>query len=161
MSKLQDLRRRSQSEAIMTKQDKFDQLLLELNAKPLNGTCEFILTNGTPPEWDVVIQEGGAKFFYSDGSDDIDGPKLIQLRSGGSYTFRSGHSNLCVKQVFLGITVRVPGEEDQTLTYATEIAPEGQCWIRQGVELGKKAAISEQDIARTGRTRLLQIKAAS
>jgi hypothetical protein len=127
-----------------------DDLMKRMSARIMNGTCEFVLRNSTPSNWRVRITEGGCKFFYSDGTSDIDGPKNLNLDSGDSYSFYSGDSTKCVKQCFLAITVNVPGEDDQTLTYTSEMAPDGECWLRNGVELGQKSAISEKDLSAKG-----------
>jgi hypothetical protein len=72
-------------------------LLGKLSAKPLNGICEFVLKNAKPPDWKLVITQGGAKFFYSDGTDYTDGPKPLSLQSGDSYSFYSNDDKKCVK----------------------------------------------------------------
>lgn len=136
-----------------------EDLVQRLKAKVLNGTCAFVLCNDTPEEWGVVVTEGGAKFFYSDGTDDTDGPKPLNLATGACYSFHSGESSKCVKQVFLAINVAVPGEAPQTMTYQTEMAPDGQCWVQQGVTLGQTAVISELKIGPRERTRLLTLQA--
>jgi hypothetical protein len=139
-------------------EDKIRDLVEKLRPKPLNGICEFVLKNGTPPEWGVVITQGGAKFFYSDGTDYTDGPKSLNLRSGDSYSFYSDDASKCVKQVFLAINVYVPGEGEQTEQGSTEMAEEGKCWTRLGLELGKRDIISEDEIGHgtIGQTLILE-----
>ncbi|MGK9234759.1 hypothetical protein KXS07_23630 [Inquilinus limosus] len=134
----------------MARQLDVDDLLERMSIKVLNGTCEFILVNNTPPDWRVRITEGGCKFFYSDGESDVDGPRNIMLDSGQSYAFHSGDRTKCVKQCFLAITLSAPGEGEQTKTYTSEMAPKDECWIRNGVELGPKLVMAEAELAKPG-----------
>jgi hypothetical protein len=142
----------------MAMADGKERLVERLKAKVLNGTCAFVLCNDTPEDWDVVVVEGGAKFFYSDSTDDTDGPKPLNLPTGACYSFFSGDSSKCVKQVFLAINVTVPGEGPQTMTYQTEMAPDGQCWVQQGVTLGQTDSINEAQIGPRSLTRLLSLQ---
>jgi hypothetical protein len=126
--------------------------------KLLNGVCTFVLANETPPEWEVTVIEGGAKFFNSDGTDYTDGPKALNVPSASSYTFASADPSKCVLQIFLAINVSVPGEAPQTMVYQTEMAPEGECWISQGVTLGQANAVAEGELTSSRRMPLLTLK---
>src|SRR3981081_3179946 len=124
----------------------------------LNGVCAFVLSNETPAEWNVTVIEGGAKFFNSDGTHYTDGPKAMNVPTGSSYTFVSADASKCVKQIFLAINVSVPGEAPQTMVYQTEMAPDGQCWISQGVTLGQANAVAEGELTSSRRMPLLTLK---
>jgi len=124
-------------------EDLKERLAQGIKPRLLNGTCEFDVCNDTPPEWNVTIVEGGARFFNSDGTDYTDGPRAINVPTGTCAPFNSVDNTKCVKQVFLAVNVSVPGEEPQTFTYQTEMSPEGQCWTRQGVVLGQNNLVRE------------------
>jgi hypothetical protein len=124
-----------------------------------NGVCQFVLSNETPPEWQVTVIEGGARFFNSDGSDYTDGPTPMTVPTGSSYTFESADSSKCVKQIFLAINVQVPGEDPQTMTYQTEMASDGECWISQGVVLQQTNQVKVVELGLNKRIARLIFKA--
>ncbi|MBC2806595.1 hypothetical protein C3Y94_025935 [Rhizobium ruizarguesonis] len=132
-------------------------LLERMEVRVLNGRCEFIVSNDSPPEWRVRILQGGAKFFNHDGTDFTDGPHNLHLDSGQQYSFYSNDSNQCVVQVFLAVTVNVPDEGDQTLTYTTPKAPEGRCKLRAGVSLGQQNTVSLKNLEKKGVFHLLEL----
>jgi hypothetical protein len=135
-------------------------LIEKLAGGSRNGTCEFVLANDCPSSWGVVIVAGGVRFFNSDGTDFTDGPKQINLTSGNSYSFHSADPEKCVKQNFLAMTVYVPGEGAQNMTWQGPFAGEGECWIRDGVILGPANSIRKDQLGARGRHVTLQLRRA-
>jgi hypothetical protein len=142
-------------EDVMAAELEVADLIERMSVRVLNGTCTFIIANNTPPEWRVRITDGGCKFFYSDGTDDTDGPRNLMLDSGMSANFYSQDSTKCVKQCFLAINVSVPDEGTQPMTYTSEMAPKDQCWTQNGVELGQKLSVAEVDLSKSGKAHRL------
>ncbi|TAU37813.1 hypothetical protein ELI44_32930 (plasmid) [Rhizobium ruizarguesonis] len=132
-------------------------LLERMKVGVLNGRCEFILLNDTPPEYRVRIVQGGAKFFNHDGTDFTDGPHNLNLDSGQQYSFYSNDSSQCVVQVFLAIEVNIPDEGDKTFTYTTEKAPEGRCKLRAGIKLGQQNTVSLKNLQKHGVFNVLEL----
>jgi hypothetical protein len=61
-----------------------------LRGSPARYTqCVAGRARGTPPEWNVTVAEGGAKFLSSGGTEYTDGPKAINVQTGSPYTFVS------------------------------------------------------------------------
>jgi len=77
--------------------------------------------------------------------------------TGSSYTFVSADASKCVKQILLAINVSADGEAPQAMVYQTEMSPDGQCWISQGVILGQPNAVAEE-LTSSRRTPLLSLK---
>lgn len=132
-------------------------LLGKMSVRILNGVCEFILANETPPDWRVRITQGGAKFFNEDKTDYTDGPHNLNIDSGQSYSFYSRDAGKCVSQIFLAITCNSPTDGDQTFTYTTPMAPVGKCRIRAGVALGKTSIVDQKDLQQQGITYLMEL----
>ncbi|HTV54285.1 MAG TPA: hypothetical protein VMI06_05155 [Terriglobia bacterium] len=123
-----------------------EKLLKDLNSlKPRSRdsyTCQITLINNCPSDWDVTILAAGVKFFYRDNTDYTDGPRNIDLRTGGSATFVSNSSEECTAQFFLAMTVQAGSEPPQNMTYQNGV-PQDQCLLHESVILGPKSSVSE------------------
>lgn len=87
-------------------------LLSDSSAGFRNGRCELIVENGTPAGSEVDIIQGGAKFFYRDGTNDMDGPRPINLHGGNQRTsFYSKKPSGCVYQIFVAIKVKAKSQK--------------------------------------------------
>lgn len=128
------------------------------DARILNGVAVVDLCNKTPANWGVTIVAAGVKFFYSDGTDYIDGPRNINLGAGGCANFQSNDNLKCVKQFLLAATVDVPNEGPANMTYQDGVG-QGECLLHDGVDLGPKNVMSEQDRkGAQGNSSLLELK---
>lgn len=119
------------------------------NSKPgiKNGRCEVVLCNGTPHGWQVTIKEAGCKFFYRDGSEDIDGPRPVNLEDGDCISFFSKKANGCVKDVYLVMKVHAANEPNDATYEWRDSTEEGKCLLRTGATLGPKSSIEEAKIS--------------
>lgn len=107
-----------------------------------NGTCQITLANNTPSSWGVTIVAAGVKFFYRNGTEYTDGPRNINLGSGGTATFISDDPDGCVFGIFVAMTVHVQGEGTQNMTYQDGV-PDGECLLHMTVALGPASSVSE------------------
>jgi hypothetical protein len=123
----------------------------------LNGQCVFVLQNKTPPEWNVVINSAGVKFFYTDGGDYTDGPRTINLGTGNNTSFFSNDPSKCVKQIFLACVVSAGSEAPVTMTWQ-DGAPPGQCLIKDSAALGPKSSVDEREIGKFSTRGFLELK---
>ena len=120
-----------------------DDLLKELGkVHPRNGTCQITMVNNTPADWGAVIVAAGCKFFYSDGTDYIDGPIGMSVGSGGAYTFVSDKPDGCVQGFTLAATVSVPNQGDQTVTASDSCTPD-ECILHETEVLGQQATVAK------------------
>lgn len=111
---------------------------VETLAKTAGYTAQVTVINNCPSSWGIVIAAAGVKFFYRDGTDYTDGPRVINLSSGQSATFTSNDSNKCVYQFFLAMTVTAPNQPPQNMTEQDGV-PDGQCLVHESVTLGPKS----------------------
>ena len=130
-----------------------DQGLLEalstMQADPRNGTCTFYVQNNCPSGWGVVIAAAGVNFYYKDGTSETDGPRPVQLSSGQVASFHSTKPAGCVKHCYLAMTVVIPGEGAKQMTFTSEDAGEGQCYLQDGIQLGPKSLVAETALSRS------------
>ena len=117
--------------------------LTQANRKSL--LCQVTITNETPPEWGVRIGEMGVKFFYRDGTDYTDGPRMINIESGKSAIFRSHDRNRCVHGVFVVARVHIPNEKPEEFIYTYQEVDEKKCIVHLPLTFGEKTSVS-QDI---------------
>lgn len=125
-------------------------------AKAAGYQCQITIVNNCPPSWGVVIVSAGVKFFYRDGTDYTDGPRNINLGSGGTATFVSNDASKCVYQYFLAMVVQVPNQGSQTFTDQGGVE-EGKCLIHTSVTLGPKESVAAAQLSTVKLTDLLQI----
>ena len=127
--------------------------------KRATSFCQITVTNACPPEWGVIILVGGCKFFFSDDTDQSDGPKNLDLRSGESATFITDRPEECVHQFFLALSVKAGDEPAQSLT-KQEGVPEGQCLLHETVILRPKQHVAADALARRDLYSLLELRRA-
>lgn len=91
-------------------------------AKTSSGdTAQVTIQSAYPPDWHVMIELAGVKFFYRDGSDYTGGPHEGDLGSGGIATFTSDVAEKCVYQFFVALQLKVSGENSQPLTWQNSV----------------------------------------
>lgn len=125
--------------------------------KKSSSFCQVTVTNACPPEWGVVVQVGGCKFFFSDDSDYTDGPKALDLRAGESATFVTSRPEECVHQYFMALSVKAGDEPAQPLT-VEESVPAGQCLLHEAVTLGPKQRVPSDALARRDVYSMLELR---
>ena len=124
----------------------------------LNGRCQMEVENATPAGWQVTIAAGGANFYYADNSSETDGPRPLNLQSGGRASFYSKKEAGCVKRILCALKVVVPGEGSQDLVEDITDCPPNMCMNYRGIRLAPKNNVSEAAIGSRSVKDLVEIQ---
>lgn len=119
--------------------------------------CQITVTNACPAEWGVVILVGGCKFFFSDGTDDTDGPKTIDLQAGQSATFACDLPESCVHQFFLALSVKAGDAPAQPMIEQDGV-PDGECLLHQTITLVPKRRVAADALARRDLASMIELR---
>lgn len=107
------------------------------------GRCQLEIENATPSGWGVVIAAAGANFYYQDGTSETDGPRPINLQSGGRASFYSKLDSGCVKRIYAVLKVVIPGQGAQDMVDNISDVPPDMCMRYRGIRLAPKSNIPE------------------